>query len=126
MLQILLVLQVVIALCMIALVLVQHGKGADMGATFGAGASNTVFGSSGSTPFLVKITIVFAVLYFANSLWIGYITTQNKKAAAISSTLLTSPAPAEPKQAVDPASKNIPMTSPFSSSSNGAKGEEKS
>lgn len=126
MLQILLVLQVVIALCMIALVLVQHGKGADMGATFGAGASNTVFGSSGSTPFLVKITIAFAVLYFANSLWIGYITTQNKKsAAANNSTLLTAPAaPSTPVS--DPASQNIPMTSPFSSGSNGAKEKTKS
>jgi preprotein translocase subunit SecG len=98
MLQILLVLQVVIALCMIALVLVQHGKGADMGASFGAGASNTVFGSSGSTPFLVKITILFAVLYFTNSLGIGYLTVQSKKAAATTdSSLLTHQQPVVPK-----------------------------
>lgn len=82
MLQILLIIQVVIALCVIGLVLIQHGKGADMGASFGAGASNTVFGSSGSMPFLVKITILFAAFYFGNSLWIGYITTQKKKTEA--------------------------------------------
>ncbi len=60
-----------------------------MGASFGAGASNTVFGSSGSTPFLVKITILFAVFYFANSLGIGYITTQHKKLGVNVSPLLT-------------------------------------
>jgi preprotein translocase subunit SecG len=101
MLQILLIVQVVIALCMIGLVLIQHGKGADMGASFGAGASNTVFGSSGSTPFLVKITILFAVFYFANSLGIGYLTTQNKKASStLNSTLLTN-RPVTPVQGSD-------------------------
>jgi preprotein translocase subunit SecG len=116
MLQILLVIQVVIALCMIALVLVQHGKGADMGASFGAGASNTIFGSSGSTPFLVKITILFAVFYFANSLWIGYITTQQKKAAAgTHSSLLTkqpvAPVPVAPKQSADDAALRAALSS---------------
>ena len=101
MLQILLIVQVIIALCMIALVLVQHGKGADMGASFGAGASNTVFGSSCSTPFLVKITIMFAAFYFANSLGIGYLTTQNKKiSTTLDSTLLTK-RPVTPVQGPD-------------------------
>ena len=101
MLQILLIVQVVIALCMIGLVLVQHGKGADMGASFGAGASNTVFGSSGTTPFLVKITILFAAFYFANSLGIGYLTTQNKKASnTLDSALLTN-RPVAPVQGPD-------------------------
>ena len=111
MLQILLVLQVVIAFGMIALVLVQHGKGADIGASFGSGASNTVFGSSGSTPFLVKVTIIFAIFYFVNSLAIGYLTTQNKKSAAHSaqSTLLTA----------KPVAKQVPM--PISSKAHGQK-----
>ena len=94
MLQIFLIFQVIIAVCIIALVMVQHGKGADMGATFGAGASGTVFGSSGSAPFLVKITVFFAVLFFVNSLSIGYMTMKSKRADAKANTsLLTSPTP---------------------------------
>lgn len=103
MLQVLLIFQVVVTLCMIGLVLVQHGKGADMGASFGAGASNTVFGSSGSTPFLVKITIVLAVLYFANSLGIGYMTAQSKKAHNNPTSSLLTAHPSTSTQGFNPA-----------------------
>src|SRR3990172_3076920 len=68
MLTILIILQVLIALSLIALILVQHGKGADMGAAFGSGASGTVFGSRGSSSFLTKATTYLGVLFFVNCL----------------------------------------------------------
>ena len=62
--SIILTLHVLIALSILALVLMQHGKGADIGATFGSGASNTMFGSQGAMPFLMKLTMLLAALFF--------------------------------------------------------------
>ncbi|PHM29648.1 preprotein translocase subunit SecG [Xenorhabdus budapestensis] len=59
---------------LIALVLLQQGKGADMGASFGAGASATIFGSSGSANFMTRMTAVFATLFFVISLVLGNMT----------------------------------------------------
>ncbi|MDC9594011.1 preprotein translocase subunit SecG [Xenorhabdus sp. IM139775] len=59
---------------LIALVLLQQGKGADMGASFGAGASNTLFGSSGSSNFMTRMTAVFATLFIVISLILGNMT----------------------------------------------------
>ena len=63
--EIIIFLYVVVSLAIIGLVLIQHGKGADMGASFGAGASATIFGSSGTGNFLTKSTSVLAVVFFA-------------------------------------------------------------
>lgn len=73
---ILLVAQVLIAMGLIGLILMQHGKGADAGAAFGSGASSTVFGSQGSTSFLTKATAVLAFLFLANSLTLAYIASE--------------------------------------------------
>jgi len=62
------VIHVVVAVAIVALVLLQQGKGADAGASFGAGASQTVFGSSGSGSFLVRATTVAAVTFYVTSL----------------------------------------------------------
>ncbi len=63
----LLILQVILGLSIIGLVLLQRGKGADMGAAFGAGASGTVFGASGGGSFLTRATAILAFGFFANS-----------------------------------------------------------
>ena len=73
MLTFLLLLQIVSALAMIGLVLVQHGKGADMGAAFGSGASGSLFGSSGSANFLSRTTGVLAAVFFVTSLGLSYL-----------------------------------------------------
>ena len=57
---------------LVAVVLLQHGKGADMGAAFGGGASNTVFGSRGAGNFLTKLTTAVAVLFMCTSLFLSY------------------------------------------------------
>jgi preprotein translocase subunit SecG len=75
--QLILILHVLAAISVIALVLLQHGKGADIGANFGSGASNTMFGSQGALPFMVKLTGILAALFFATSLALSYIATKN-------------------------------------------------
>ena len=66
------VVQVISALAIIGLVLLQHGKGADMGAAFGSGASGSLFGASGSSNFLSKSTAVAAAVFFASTLALAY------------------------------------------------------
>ena len=78
--QILIIAYVLIALSLIGLVLIQQGKGADMGASFGAGSSATVFGSSGSGNFLTKMTTWLAVAFFIISLVLGNLTANRTKA----------------------------------------------
>lgn len=79
MFTVLLVLYLLAAIAIIGLVLIQQGKGADMGASFGAGASNTVFGSSGSGNFLTRMTTIFAVIFLVMSLVLGNLSTHKAK-----------------------------------------------
>ncbi len=74
---ILLVVLVCVALALIGLVLIQQGKGADAGASFGSGASQTVFGSAGSGNFLTKSSWSLGIVFFACCLALGYIARQN-------------------------------------------------
>jgi preprotein translocase subunit SecG len=77
--QIILLFHTIAAACIIALVLVQQGKGATVGAAFGSGASQTVFGSRGSGSFLFKITMGLIVVFFLTSLGLNYLSTQAYK-----------------------------------------------
>lgn len=72
--EVLLVAYLIVAILLVGFVLLQQGKGADMGASFGAGGSNTIFGSSGSGNFMTRSTAILATLFFAISLIIGGIT----------------------------------------------------
>ena len=67
-LTIVLAVQILTALGMIGLILIQHGKGADMGAAFGSGSSGSLFGASGSANFLSRTTAVLAAVFFACTL----------------------------------------------------------
>ncbi|MDC8830909.1 preprotein translocase subunit SecG [Alteromonas gilva] len=78
--QVLLVAYLIVALLLIGFVLIQQGKGADMGASFGAGGSSTVFGSGGSGNFMTRTTGILATLFFVISLVLGSITAQREKA----------------------------------------------
>ena len=71
--EIVIVLLLLVSVAIVALILVQQGKGAGMGASFGAGASNTVFGAVGSGNFLTRSTWILAVVFFAICLFIGYL-----------------------------------------------------
>lgn len=76
MLTIILIVHLLVAVTLIGLILVQRGKGADIGAAFGSGASQTVFGSQGSASFLTRTTAILATVFFLTSLSLGYLYSQ--------------------------------------------------
>lgn len=78
-LTLILTVHVVVALGIIFLVLLQHGKGADMGAAFGSGSSGSLFGASGSANFLSRTTAALAVVFFLTSLGLAYVATHKPK-----------------------------------------------
>ena len=103
------VVQLVSALGVIGLVLLQHGKGADMGAAFGSGASGSLFGASGSANFLSHTTAVLATIFFVSTLALTYLGSYHAKPSAgvlgAVSTAPVAPAPAgaSPALAASPA-----------------------
>jgi preprotein translocase subunit SecG len=106
----LIVLHVLIALAIIGLVLLQHGKGADMGSGFGGGSSGSLFGATGSANFLSRTTAVLAALFFLLSLALAYTATRKPAAEgggvidAIRQQEAQKPAPkADDKPAAQPA-----------------------
>lgn len=78
--SVMIVAHVVVALAIIGLVLLQHGKGADMGSGFGGGASGSLFGATGSANFLSRATAVLATIFFALSLALAYVATNRAPA----------------------------------------------
>jgi preprotein translocase subunit SecG len=84
--NIVLVVQLLAAMAMIGLVLVQHGKGADMGASFGSGASGSLFGATGSANFLSRTTAVCAGLFFVCTLALGVLANNGVTAGGASTT----------------------------------------
>lgn len=90
MVTIILVVHVLIAIALVVLVLIQQGKGADIGAAFGSGASQTVFGSRGSASFLTRTTAGLAAGFFITSLSLAYISGNRTDAKSV--TEITAPA----------------------------------
>jgi preprotein translocase subunit SecG len=95
-LTIVLAVQMLSALGMIGLILVQHGKGADMGAAFGSGGSGSLFGASGSANFLSRTTGVLAALFFACTLLLAYFGNAQPRtgSSVLQGVGITAPAPA--------------------------------
>ncbi|HET9463200.1 MAG TPA: preprotein translocase subunit SecG [Thiobacillus sp.] len=77
------VVHVIVAITVIALVLLQHGKGADMGAAFGSGSSGSLFGATGSANFLSRSTAIVATLFFMTSLGLAYFGLQQHKPTSV-------------------------------------------
>jgi preprotein translocase subunit SecG len=77
--SVVLTVHILVAVAIIGLVLMQHGKGADMGAAFGSGASGSLFGATGSANFLSRTTGVLAAVFFATSLTLAYIGSNKPK-----------------------------------------------
>lgn len=74
-----LAIHILVAIAIIGLVLMQHGKGADMGAAFGSGASGSLFGATGSANFLSRATGILAAIFFVTSLTLAYIGSSKPK-----------------------------------------------
>lgn len=99
------IVHLLIAIALVGLILIQQGKGAETGASFGAGASGTVFGSQGSATFLSRLTGVLAAVFFLTSLGLAYYASH--KAGEIRDAGL--PVPALQSQAVKPSSDDVPV-----------------
>jgi preprotein translocase subunit SecG len=111
------VLHLLAALGVVALVLLQQGKGADAGASFGSGASGTVFGSQGSSTFLSRFTAILAAAFFITSLGLGYFA--KEKAHALTQVGLPDPAVLEVPQQ-KPVAEDVPVLEEQKPASNNA------
>jgi preprotein translocase subunit SecG len=104
---IILTVQMLSALTMIGLILVQHGKGADMGAAFGSGGSGSLFGASGSANFLSRTTAVLATVFFVCTLALAYF---GNLRPSSSGSVLESAVPAAPAANVVPVTPAVPAS----------------
>jgi preprotein translocase subunit SecG len=104
-----LIVHVCAAAGVIGLVLLQHGKGADMGAAFGSGTSGSLFGASGSANFLSRATAIFVAVFFATSLTLAYMSGHRADNSIIKSNVKTQVAPPATAQPVAPESKQVPQ-----------------
>jgi preprotein translocase subunit SecG len=97
-------LHILVGLSLIGLILLQHGKGADMGAAFGSGASGSLFGASGSANFLSRTTAVLATVFFLTSLSLSYIVSTRTSVApkSVMDTVKTESLPAAPAKPAAP------------------------
>jgi preprotein translocase subunit SecG len=118
-----LVVQLLSAMVMIGLVLIQHGKGADMGASFGSGASGSLFGATGSANFMSRSTAVCAAVFFVCTLSLAFFSNTRMQAPTVGTSVLDraaapASAPVATASAVQPAGAAnglpAPMTAPAS------------
>ena len=80
----------ILAIVLIVLILLQHGKGADMGAAFGSGSAGSLFGASGSANFLSRSTAIVATLFFISSMSLTYLSTNQVKGDSIMNSVMDS------------------------------------
>ena len=106
MLTLILVVQMLSALAMIGLILIQHGKGADMGAAFGSGGSGSLFGATGGANFLSRTTAVLAAVFFVCTLMLAYFS--NARPTASSGSVLEGAAVTAPVPVDSSPSSQIP------------------
>ena len=87
--KLVLVVHILAALGVIGLVLLQHGKGADMGASFGSGASGSLFGVTGSSNFMSRATAVFVLIFFSTSLTLAYLSSHKTGSGSVIKAITT-------------------------------------
>ena len=109
------VVQLLSALGVIGLVLLQHGKGADMGAAFGSGASGSLFGATGSANFLSRTTAILATIFFVTTLALTYIGSYKSRPSAGVLGSVTAPAASAPA-AASASLASMPAAAPAPSS----------
>ena len=116
-LNLILAVQMLSAVAMIVLILIQHGKGADMGAAFGSGSSGSLFGASGSANFLSRATAVLATVFFVATLALAYF--GNLRTSNTGTSVLEGSATATPAAATASAPANTPAAIPGSTPATG-------
>ncbi|WP_440616000.1 preprotein translocase subunit SecG [Cysteiniphilum sp. 6C5] len=103
MLALVITVHIIVAILIVGLILLQQGKGASMGASFGSGASQTVFGSRGAAPFMFKFTAFLVAVFFVTSVSLSYIGKQNAKGAETQTSSGVSQADYQKQQAAQQA-----------------------
>ena len=128
--SILLTLHIIVAIALVSLVLIQHGKGADAGAAFGSGASATVFGARGAANFLTRASAVLAVAFFITSLSLAYFSVREPQRTSITQieepkvadeTIVIPPLPKEEvpeEEVLENSQKAEPSTAPQGAADN--------
>jgi preprotein translocase subunit SecG len=114
--EVLVIIDILSALGIIGLVLLQQGKGADMGAAFGSGASATLFGARGSANFLTRTTAILAIVFFASNMGLAYLSSKQVVAKSVTQTITeqqkpaapVAPAPAAPPVPAAPTTPEVP------------------
>ncbi|MBD2859311.1 preprotein translocase subunit SecG [Spongiibacter sp. KMU-158] len=104
--QLILVVHILAALAIIGLILIQQGKGADMGASFGAGASQTLFGASGSGNVLTRATAILATVFFLTSLALAFVA---KNSSGMSDDIIEVPALEESRDVAPVPAGDLPV-----------------
>ena len=123
MLAFLLTVHMIVAIVLIALILIQRGKGADIGAAFGSGASQTVFGSRGSASFLTRTTAVLATVFFLSSLALSYMYNQHSERTSV--TDVAAPQTETQTQTTETPATKTPQDVPDVPTAPAAGGDEK-
>jgi len=100
------ILHILVCFLLILIVLLQTGKGADIGAAFGGGSSQTLFGSAGPAGFLAKITTIIAIIFMVTSIGLAYLSSHRTGASVIKETSPKKTAPALPPTPVE---KGVPI-----------------
>ena len=107
MITILTIIHIIVCVFLVSIVLLQHGKGADIGATFGGGGQS-LFGTEGPVPMLNKITTAAAVIFMVTSISLAYISAHRTTSSVMGG--YSTPAPVEqPSQSVEPVPERVPM-----------------
>jgi len=117
-----LIVHVLVGIGVIGLVLLQHGKGADMGAAFGSGSAGSMFGASGSANFLSRTTAVLAAIFFVTSLGLTYLGSKQSKPQGVIERSQSSPQDAKKDQL--PTSKDAGVPVPAAPTDSGSKASD--
>jgi preprotein translocase subunit SecG len=108
MVTILTIIHILVCIFLVSIVLLQHGKGADVGATFGGGGGESLFGTEGPVPVMNKITTAAAVVFMVTSISLAYISSHNTSGSVMGG--YSTPAPAEqPAPVAEPVQERVPM-----------------
>ena len=107
--QVVLIVHLLAAAGLVGLILIQQGKGADMGAAFGSGASGTVFGSQGAGSFITRSTGVLAAIFFVTSLALAYFSGQVVSTKSVTESLIAAPIAAQAVEQQKPMAADLPM-----------------
>ena len=109
MVTILTIIHILVCIFMVSIVLLQHGKGADIGATFGGGGGESLFGTEGPVPMLNKVTTAAAIIFMITSISLAYISAHNTSGTVMGDYSAPAPVEQSAPPAAKPVQENVPM-----------------